>query len=84
MGLDDIDTLKQKTTSNFSGFVAKIGEGWVSRWLQIEEPLLAGVYAIDVKSDFKIIDQQLDEYEDSDEDEGDEREVAWLILQIKV
>ncbi len=56
VGLDDIDTLKQKTTTNFSGFVAKIGEGWVSRWLQIEEPLLAGVYAIDVKSDLKLVD----------------------------
>ena len=45
-------------------------DGWVAKWLHIEGPLQAGVYAIDVKCEMKLVDP--DEYE-SDQ-EGDERE----------
>ncbi len=72
-GLDDLDTFREKTTSNFSGIVSKMEDGWVSKWLHIDAPLQAGVYAIDVKSEMKLV--EADEYE-SDQ-EADEREVKW-------
>ena len=53
--LDDIDVFREKTTSNFSGLVAKLGEGWVSKWQQISKPYVAGVYAIAVKSDLRMV-----------------------------
>ena len=73
VNLDDIDTLREKTTSNFSGLIAKMGEGWVSQWQNIGEPNVPGVYAIDVKSDLRLLEPN--EYEEDEDDERDEREV---------
>ena len=74
VGLDDPDVFREKTTTNFSGIISKIEDGWVSKWMQIQAPLLPGVYAIDVKSEVRIVDS--DQYEESDnEKETDEREV---------
>ncbi len=52
---------REKTTSNFSGLVSKMEDGWVAKWLHIEGPLQAGVYAIDVKSEMRLV--EADDYE---------------------
>ena len=71
VGLNDLDVFREKTTSNFSGLVSKMEDGWVAKWLHIDGPLQAGVYAIDVKSEMKLV--EADDYES--DLEADEREV---------
>ena len=53
-GLDDLDVFHERTTSNFSGMIAKIQDGWVAKWNNVASPLLCGLYAIDVKSELRL------------------------------
>lgn len=69
-GLDNYDDISEKTTRNFSGMIARIGNGWVAKYQDIGD-LVQGVYAISVNNELRMQQREYEEY-----DEGDEREVS--------